>query len=207
MGIGAELSVVSCQWSVAFEQLTTHNGPLTTDNLQTMQHIGSILASADDSIAKVVIGVIVFIFWGLGSIASALKKSAEKNQQRRMASELPIELTPRMEVAAARPVPARPPAQRPAQGRARMIAAPVAAPAPRRVAAAPLAPPVLAPARATSPKSQPIGTISPVMPRPVSPAGQLAKSLRPESLRTQWLLTEILAKPLALRETDALGPR
>jgi hypothetical protein len=166
-----------------------------------MQHIVSILASGDDAIAKILIGVIVFIFWGISSIASALKKNAEQNQRRRVANELPIELTPRMEVGAARP----------AQRGPRMVAAPVAQPPPRRVAAPPLAPPISPPmpatARAAAPRKRPGGSVSPATPGAVSPAAQLAQSLRPESLRARWLLTEILAKPLALRETDALGPR
>jgi len=33
-----------------------------------------------------------------------------------------------------------------------------------------------------------------------STASELALLLRPQSLRHQWLLTEILSKPLALRE-------
>jgi len=39
--------------------------------------------------------------------------------------------------------------------------------------------------------------------RPKTRATKLADILRPESLRNQWLLTEILAKPVGLREEPA----
>ena len=176
-----------------------------------MQLFTHILATDDtDGLAKIVIGVIVFIFWGIGALASALKNKSQQAPLPRVANPPPIELTPNMEIAPRRPVMARPPPLRPG---ARPVTSPPRRAVPRLVTAPAmqpvqqrLSPPPLAAAPAPVARAVITNPAPPTTTARVSPASLLANKLRPESLRTQWLLTEVLAKPLALREIDRIGP-
>ena len=62
-------------------------------------HLNSIiLAADDDSSVKVIFWVIVGIIWFVGSVVSALKKKAVQTRKRVDISEVPLDLTPAMEV-------------------------------------------------------------------------------------------------------------
>ena len=98
-------------------------------------------------------------------------------------------------------------------------------PVPRGQAKVGRHPPALPPPTAVA-RQRPAAQAQPVpAPPPVSPAqsiqssaapspsaaraplaAKLAATLRPRSLRTQWLLTEILNKPLCLRDDPLAGP-
>ncbi len=152
-----------------------------------------ILADNEVIPIKLIFGVFMFILWGIGKLSMALKSRQQSAQTTLSREVLPLNIVPRIEVIPASPRPVmlpRPP---------RLITMPPPLPPapvlkkPKPVPAVPFVPTSVTavPAREVSPKSP---NASP------SPAAQLAKLLRPQSLRTQWLLTEVLAKPLALRE-------
>jgi hypothetical protein len=134
---------------------------------------------------KLIVGVIVAIFWAIGGIASAVKKKSDEAQKRTRA---------RLPSGAAAPVPA--PASYPAPKRVRSQQkklAPVqqtfAAPPP-----APPRPPVTAQPAQTAPAAK-VNASAPV------PPDQIARLLRrPETLRAAMILNEVMAPPKALRE-------
>jgi hypothetical protein len=182
-----------------------------------------ILARGEDATFKVVFWVIVGIVWIISSIASSLKKKVEQSQKRVDVSEIPIELTSRMEVAS--PPLYRPPLlprpavpQRDAPRRSMPPGIPM-------LKARPVAPKLKSAQRGSAPPRMPPQRIAPPLPvgltkqtitvnnpRPAvstappakaeSPASQLARALqRPGALQTQIVIAEILGKPLALRES------
>jgi len=152
-----------------------------------------ILASSDEAIFKLVVLVIVLIVWGIGALASSLK-GLKKQPSRRpppLASAPPqsVMMIPRLSTSIAPQAPLPPLSSRaitPASRRLGPKAIPVA-PA-LRAQRAPAAPPPSRPA-----------------PAPARPAlGQLAMWLRPSTIRSQFVLSEILGKPLALRDRPRL---
>jgi hypothetical protein len=183
-----------------------------------MHPLPPILASSDDAMFKIIFWVIVGVIWAIASAVGAIKNKVKQAQRRAAAGQLPIELTPRMEV---KPPPlARPPAQQMAwqmnvpsalasrgpvprqkKGTRPPPLRPLASPAPRRPPAQlPTAPPIARAPAASAPQAAARSRSEDQAPLAV----KLAASLRPQSLRTQWLLTEILNKPLSLR--DELQP-
>src|SRR5258706_14013438 len=58
----------------------------------------TILAAGDDALIKVIFWVVIGIIWLISSIVSAIKKKAEQSQKRLESGEVPIELTPTMEM-------------------------------------------------------------------------------------------------------------
>ena len=177
-----------------------------------MEICGShILANGDDAVVKVIFGVIAVIIWGIGSLVSALKKKASLTPQRAISEEAPLDLTPRMEVPPVRMSASLPPPPPPPIGLRPVAQRMKAPPAPRKAKAAVRpAPPRKGPPplslqpqqRKLAPASPPVAANPSATKVAGSRAADLASTLRPQLLRQQWLLTEILAKPLALREID-----
>jgi hypothetical protein len=179
-----------------------------------------ILASPDDATFKIIFWVIVGVIWAIASAVGAIKNKIKQAQKRAAAGLLPIDLTPRMEVkppALPRPqqqmawqmnVPSalasRGPAPRQQQQQKKATRPPplrpVATPSARRPPPQlPTAPPIQRSAAATAASSSQAVARSRSEDR-APLAVKLAATLRPQSLRTQWLLTEILNKPLSLRD-------
>jgi hypothetical protein len=156
-----------------------------------------ILASDDyDSMIKLIGGVIVLIIWGIGAMASTIKKAQAKSRQKQVRAPFAPPLPAQRPIAG----PARPPAIPPripmalpplptlarAQPPARAAARPKAAiPVPRSSAPAP--PPVAVP----RPKAVPVS--------PAVASSSIAGLLRPTTVRAQFILAEVLQPPLALR--------
>lgn len=160
-----------------------------------MASLPSILASDDyDGMIKLIGGVIVLIIWGVGAMASTIKKAQAQARQKQARAPFAPPLPAQRPIAA----PARPPAIPP---RIPMALPPlstlVRAQPPARAAARPkAAAPVQitsAPARVAVPKPKAA---------PVSPAvasSSIAGLLRPTTVRAQFILAEVLQPPLALR--------
>ena len=176
----------------------------------------------DHVITKLIPFVIILIFWGISAVASAVKKVQEDAKRRQVRQQL-------MARSAAPPLPPVPMA-RPAPQPARRMAAkvPLSKLAPQRRQTKkppslpiPVAPPVppaqhkrstsargpLSPMGPDAPVTTLLGSLtSPTAPaRAQAPAANsvsLARWLRPKTMRQQFILTEILQPPLALRDTE-----
>ncbi len=175
----------------------------STDELKRRQrHMPNkllILAAGGEAevFIKVIFGIIVFVIWAVSNIASAVKKRSAAGQSELVSAEPVLELTPRMEI----PLPPIPVVRKRVVAMAPVRPPPL--PGNRPVSKKVKAPKVVAEATPPFVVTQPAAAAA--KPRTsyattTSPAGQLAQLLRPQSLRTQWLMTEILGKPLALRE-------
>ena len=147
-----------------------------------MQMIPSILAEDMTGMFKVVLGIIIMIIWGISSLVTAVKKKVKQAEARSM-----VELTETAKLA-----PVRPAASARRAVASPMLAPPLPKPAVRR--------PTVASTPTVATPAAPRREVLPVTFIDASPAARLALKLRPESLKTQWLLTEVLGKPLALRE-------
>ena len=150
---------------------------------------------------KVIFGIIVFIIWAISNIASAVKKSSAARQAGSVSAEPVLELTPRMEI----PMPPKPVVRKRVVPMApvRLPPLPGNRPGVKKVKAPKVVPEATPPFVVTQPvaaAARPRSSSTAA----TSPAAQLAQLLRPQNLRTQWLMTEILGKPLALRE-EATG--
>lgn len=184
-----------------------------------MQFFHPILATNEDPTGKIVIFVIAAIIWAIRSIASAINKKSQQSAARQEKGELPIDLTPRME-APRPPVQKQPVANRPAQRRGATPPPPLPVQVPR-----PVVPPGIfvggnvfarprqagqtmggtAPAKpAIAAVAQAVSTPSPKSVASVSKRSGFARMLRPEILRTQIIVAELLGKPLALRDDPHL---
>jgi hypothetical protein len=179
----------------------------------------SILAE-DSGLVKFVFFVIFAIIWGIGALASTIKKANE--QARRRAALRPQAQQPQQPpVQAAQPQRAIPvrrivaPPQRQAAPRQQVarratppsllqraqvltnMVRPAAAPAPRQPQ-----PPPLVPARPATNLAKPSAAVAAVS--HTTPGGASAAAirnwLRPVSLRKQFILTELLQPPISLRE-------
>lgn len=163
-------------------------------------HIPVPILAADDAIpVKAIFFIFMLIVWGVSNIAKAIKKGIQARSTAVAIEEPPLELTPKMELNPA-------------------VSAPVRSP--RIVRTAGVRPPPLPPGPVLRKRPKPALKVFEVPPistvaaavaatEPIprkkilekaSTASELAQLLRPQSLRHQWLLTEILSKPLALRE-------
>jgi hypothetical protein len=154
---------------------------------------GHVLASANG------IFVIVFvILW----IASALAGNAKKKEQRSKPTIIPRQAPPRRP----RPI-ARPPLPRPIPTPTPPLKMPTPVwfpPAPPTPSEMPV--PRVVPPGTPSPLAVPsLAPVGPAMPRPSAPvAASIHRWLRPATLRSQFILTEIFRPPLALRDEFAL---
>ncbi len=149
----------------------------------------AILAANDDSSFKLVFGVIVIVIWAISSLFKAIKQKAQQAQQRARMNQLPVDIA------------ARPP-QAPLSPPLPATLAPTSAGGrpPRsgkRGKATPPPPPHIIP------PSLPIRTTRPEPAlRPIAATTQatVRLALQPQALRRQFVVNEILGKPLALRD-------
>jgi hypothetical protein len=167
-----------------------------------MPFLPPILArSGEDQWIKLVFGAVVFFFWLIGAIVSAINKKTQENKRRDSLGQLPQNLG-----AARFPIPARPPVKTRTASRP---AAPARQPVPPRQSyAAPAAPaieamPVINLSRASAATQV---TQKKTTAAPVAPANQIGRLLRrSDSLRAAFILNEVMSPPLSLR--DAAGQR
>ena len=168
-------------------------------------------SSSDHLIARLIFFAFIAIIWVIGWIGSVMKKVQQEAKRRQMRAQLsappqapparPVQLAPgiAMRVPLAALAPARSkPAKRPV---------PPAAKAPKRAAArkpVPPAPPARQAAAIVNPIRQAANEPAAPSPqrKPIVPvtAANLSRWLRPDTLRQQFILTEILQPPLALRD-------
>lgn len=175
----------------------------------------NILADSDGDIGKLVIGVIALIFWGVSAMVSAAKKRQEQARRRQMFEQIarggavPTPPAPparpavrpgpsRAMLPPKRPMPAAqaarmtgPPPPAPRRGKSKGQSARTSAPSPLTTAASPIASATTA---AGGTESRPAAKAPPV------DARALRRWLTPATLRSQFMLTEVLQPPLALRE-------
>lgn len=161
-----------------------------------------ILAASDDSsIARIILGLVFVFIWIVSAALTQIAKKKEQERRRRvresLAGHAPVsappvpahkQQKPQTTLKSPRKVSTRPPVITPAIG-----------PAAQRPTTSRLA----APALATQPVQTPAAHVShPVERRPVASATAIALHawLRPATLRQQFILTEILQPPLALRD-------
>lgn len=151
--------------------------------------------SSDDAFIKVVVGIIIMVFWLGGALMSALKKRADDAKRRARYNQTPAGFKRPARAPATAPA-GVPTAQR-AKSRANQrapkrqayVPLATAAPSVSRITAAPTAPAPSRPARTAA----------------VAPPSQIAHLLRrPESLRAALILNEVLSPPVSLRgEADS----
>jgi hypothetical protein len=184
-----------------------------------MLPFATILADVDEGAIKLIFFVIVAIIWGIGAMISAVKKKAEQMRK----AQMPVDLTPRMEqqqgVLRRDQLPVAPavwPPPPPALGQTAPVRQqkknrkgpqkppvvarpvppplPVAAPSPAMaVAASPIA--------ATAPAARPaVGSVSDPTSRGATRAASVRNLLRAPALPTLIVISEVLGKPLALRD-------
>ena len=139
--------------------------------------------------------VFVAIIWGIGALASAMKKSA---QARPPAGPMPPQAQ-----AAPRPAAVPIPPVRKEKARAPRKAAAPALPAGRQ--AKPVPPPLRR--SVSSSVTQPQATKGPAA--APAPTSSFARLLQPDTIRAQYILAEVLGKPLAMKDEPgiAIGPR
>ena len=158
------------------------------------------ILAVDEAIpVKAIFFIFMLIVWGVSNVAKAIKKGTQARSTLLAVEEPPLELTPKMEL---------------------MPAVPTLVRGPRVVRMAGVRPPPLPPRSVSKKQPKPTvrvfevpqpstvaAAVAATEPTPrkkvlekASTASELALLLRPQSLRHQWLLTEILSKPLALRE-------
>jgi len=165
-----------------------------------MLNILALRLLAEDDVGKIIGGAVVFLIWIIGAIASAVKKHQEKQRQMQRQGHVPpverAERRPpeRQVILQERPFESmRRPTNRPKPSRhQRKAVRPVPLPPepepPQVLRPAPPLPPVqVAPRRAAA-----VGVS----------AAAIHQWLRPSTLRSQYILTEVLRPPLSLRESD-----
>ena len=141
--------------------------------------------SNDEDFIKVIVGVIVAIFWVIGGIASAVKKKSDEAQKRA-----------RMRHGGVTSLPPATPATQQTKSRQQKRAR-------QQFVAPPPPPPVsqLAPAASVGRTTQPTAPAAKANSSGQVPPDQIARLLkRPETLRAAMILNEILSPPLALRD-------
>ena len=177
-----------------------------------------VMAASDSDPVKVIFGIIVFVIWALSSLASNANKKAEEEKRRRFRETMerdqsplpPFPVAPAAERTSSAPQPPvmmrrldLPVPQRPlpkAKVPQRLIKSrkKVAGPPPLRT-------PIPLPA---TPAPAPSPTPTDVIQSPTVAAAQASAAtaaslrawLRPATMRQQFMLTEVLQPPLALRE-------
>jgi len=158
------------------------------------------LILADSVGLKLVPFVIFLIIWGLGSLASVVNKAKEEAKRRealsRMARGTAVTSPPRP-IASAAPRRVASTASLPPLSH---IARPAAAPARRAAQVRPAPQPQPAarkPAPAARPEPPPARPVTTASTRATAPA--IRRWLNPATLRSQYILTELLQPPLGLR--------
>jgi hypothetical protein len=208
-----------------------------------MLHIPHILADSEDELPiKLIIGVIVLIFWGISALAKVAKQSAQKQKERlkqvreaiersqqaarqrtgqpAMAKPRPVQQPVALAPEIARRIPKYTPAKVPQQRRPQQQqrrAVPTGRPATNYNAMAQpkkrpaKAPPPLPrapiaaqeePVKMTLAEEAPPTTVTSRSSKKPATVGAVAirRWMRPQTLRQQFILTEVLQPPLAFRE-------
>jgi len=163
-----------------------------------MTHFPFILAD-DDNIGKIVGFVIIAVIWGIGALSSVLKK-ATKTATR------PTAYRPVVGPPIAPKAQAIQPARRAAPVPQRK-ATPVRRPSPVPAAAVQQRPQA-APVARRQPPAAPSPIMAPVVVRHVvgtANSAAIRRWLQPDSLRKQFILTELLQPPIGLRAPRDLG--
>ena len=162
---------------------------------------------------KFVFGGIFFLIWIISALGTWLNKKHEEERRRRLREQLNQGASPAPRSA---PTPMAPPMRvgQPAPPRAPRRFPQRAPKAPRqpaqRARAAPVPPPVpVAQGASDSPTQSVAATEMSTLKKggahaPGATATSIARWLRPETLRQQFILTEVLQPPLALRESRDL---
>lgn len=184
--------------------------------MNAMNHVPFTLAAADN-LVEVLFGVVFFLIWVASAAMSTLSKQREKQRRERV----------RMEIQTGRPMPLPSPPQQMPQQQPRPIQRTAAVrQAPKRVSTSK----TFAPPRPAAAKRRPVPVeqafkkapplqppkppvpLEAIAPRPAAQpqkatsaanAQTLHSWLRPQTLRKQFILTELLQPPLALRDPDA----
>jgi hypothetical protein len=196
-----------------------------------MPPLPNILADHDGSIAKLIIFAVIAVIWAIQALIAVARNASRKRQQqqaiRRTQPPAPPPLPPQVRaqvrplvaprpkpVVAARTNPAvatrakMPMPPRPAQPRA--ATQPMRLPPLSSLAAKgrPVRTPVAAPAQAATPALAPSAVAAPLRrPEPPAPAPTrvgIARWVDRQSVRSQFLLSEALQPPLALRTRSHL---
>lgn len=186
-----------------------------------------LLAASDTDFSGIAFAIVFILIWAAGAATNVMKRKAEQQKRDQLRRDLndgstssstiappPVVATPAAKKITRQP--RREPRQRPAQQRAAPQRDPVSNLPPalaellRRTMQLPSQPaPIKAPAAtAPIPPPAPIAR-APIPPAPVPAASlqpvqasNLRSWLRPEKLRREFILTEILQPPLALRNDD-----
>ena len=168
-------------------------------------------SSSDHLIARLIFFAFIAIIWVIGWIASVMKKVQQEAKRRQMRAQLsaPPQAIPARPVQLAPGIAMRVPlaALAPARGKLAIRRVPPAVKTTKRGAEKKPAAPA-PPTRQASAIVNPIRQAAPVpaapspQRKPIVPvtAANLSRWLRPDTLRQQFILTEILQPPLALRE-------
>jgi hypothetical protein len=150
-----------------------------------MNHLTNILAEGESAQMKVIFGVIFFLVWFATSAMSALKKRTEQEKRKQLREVIQ---------AGEKPAPPALPGQPGWRASKKLFGKKPRLPQP---------PPPVPEAPVESVRSAmrseaPI--IPPIVRRPNITANSLRAWLRPQTLRQQFILTEILQKPISMRE-------
>ncbi len=173
-----------------------------------MHALATQLLAVRDETGKLIFGALVFIVWVIGSIASSIKKGADARKVQQEKAKM-----------AATRAAMRVPTVVPAQPKWQPPRAPVAPKAPVSRKAAKRRPPPIPKKVPTPREPEPImmqvdepsiderAPISPIHARPAAAArpttataAALNRWLNPKTLRQQFILTELLQPPVAMRE-------
>ncbi len=191
-----------------------------------MTTLPPILAETEINLPKILFGLIFLTIWVISGIVSALNKRQQEARRRQVREELERSAQRAPRQPQVRPPPPiaeglrqrfpdvlLPPAPLPLPQQPRRSAPrqPVPPPPARRTAktrqqqqqqriAAPPLPPPLKEVAAAPMRIEPITPVAPARPKPAVDAAALAKWMNPSTLRQQFMLTEILQPPLALRD-------
>jgi hypothetical protein len=180
-----------------------------------------ILGAGDNDYGKIFAGIIFLIIWGISAVVSKVNKQ-QQEARRRLQEQNPLPtytppppprqrriaegLAERFPEVMMPPMPQRPVPQRAAQPRVapqRSLAKPKRSTRRQPAVAARPTPPPLPQQVAAPPPAQ----VAPPVRRPApasASAPTIARWLRPQTLRSQFILTEVLRPPLALRADESL---
>lgn len=172
--------------------------PRPENRCSSMQSFHAILASDNESLIKVIGAIVVFIIWGISSMASAIGKArqnaAKKQQQNRNAMSAAPQRVPSKPAIAPRasaappPLPSRTASPLPPL---RTLASSAAQTRPAAVKT------TTRPKAAASPSVAP--PVKPLAAKPQIVTPVIARLLQPKTVRAQFILVEVLQPPLALR--------
>jgi len=157
-------------------------------------HWNGFLLADDNGVVEIIIAVFAVLFWVLKAAAGSVSAVKAKQQQRNpVAPPLPP-VTARTKP----PTTAIPFAAARQQGRAKAVA--------KQPARRPITPPPLPTAARANPSAAllppplvPVAPDATTARRAISRAAETAQLIRPGSLRAQFILTELLQPPIALR--------